>query len=110
MYEALGDIRMRSFITNFYRIIDMCKKFAGNRVNNLSNIPRRGVAPPNALIPRVHLLGNGSTIRIACTRAGLPTAFVQAYHRAISGHCKYRKQILIRTAIYVKPEVTGSEK
>lgn len=45
MYEALGDIRMRSFITNFYRIIDMCKKFAGNRVNNLGNIPRRGVAP-----------------------------------------------------------------
>ncbi|WP_231725631.1 hypothetical protein [Prevotella sp. DNF00663] len=38
-------ISMRNFITNFYRILNICKEFAGNRVNNLGNVSRRGVVP-----------------------------------------------------------------
>ena len=30
---------MRNFITNFVRILGICKDFAGNRVNELGNIP-----------------------------------------------------------------------
>ena len=46
MFKALSTIiYMRNFITNFYRILDICKAFAGNRVNNLGNVPRRGVVP-----------------------------------------------------------------
>ena len=36
---------MRNFITNFVRILGICKDFAGNRVNELGNIPRCGVVP-----------------------------------------------------------------
>ncbi len=36
---------MRNFIANFARILDICKNFAGNRVNALGNVPRRGVVP-----------------------------------------------------------------
>lgn len=47
VYKVLSTIiiYMRNFITNFYRILDVCKKFAGNLVNDLGNIPRRGVVP-----------------------------------------------------------------
>lgn len=38
-------LRMRNFMTNFARILQICKEFAGNRVNDLGNIPRRGVVP-----------------------------------------------------------------
>jgi hypothetical protein len=36
---------MRNFIANFDRILGICKTFAGSRVNELGNIPRRGVVP-----------------------------------------------------------------
>lgn len=36
---------MHNFITNFVRIRQICKEFAGNRVNELGNVPRRGVVP-----------------------------------------------------------------
>lgn len=36
---------MRNFIANFVRILGICKDFAGNRVNSLGNVPRRGVVP-----------------------------------------------------------------
>lgn len=36
---------MRNFMANFVRILGICKAFAGNRVNQLGNIPRRGVVP-----------------------------------------------------------------
>lgn len=36
---------MRNFMANFVRILGICKTFAGNRVNQLGNIPRRGVVP-----------------------------------------------------------------
>lgn len=36
---------MHNFIANFARILGICKEFAGNRVNNLGNVPRRGVVP-----------------------------------------------------------------
>ena len=37
IYKALSTIiiYMRNFITNLYRILDICKKFAGNLVNDL---------------------------------------------------------------------------
>lgn len=37
--------RMRNFIIKFKRIHDICKKFAGNRVNEHGNVPRRGAVP-----------------------------------------------------------------
>ena len=36
---------MRNFITNFVRILGICKDFAGNRVNEHGNVPRCGVVP-----------------------------------------------------------------
>ena len=36
---------MRNFIANFVRILEICKDFAGNRVNELGNVPRCGVVP-----------------------------------------------------------------
>lgn len=39
------DLLMRNFIANFVRILGICKDFAGNRVNALGYIPRRGVVP-----------------------------------------------------------------
>ena len=36
---------MRNFITNFVRILGICKDFAKNRVNELGNVPRCGVVP-----------------------------------------------------------------
>ncbi len=36
---------MRNFIANFVRILGICKVFAGNRVNELGNVPRCGVVP-----------------------------------------------------------------
>ncbi len=37
---------MRNFITNFVRILGICKDFAANRVNEHGNIPRCGVMVP----------------------------------------------------------------
>lgn len=34
---------MRNFIAKFVRIFEICKDFAGNRVNKLGNVPRCGV-------------------------------------------------------------------
>lgn len=36
---------MRNFIANFVRILGIRKDFAGNRVNELGNVPRCGVVP-----------------------------------------------------------------
>lgn len=36
---------MRNIIANFIRILGICKDFAGNRVNELGNVPRCGVVP-----------------------------------------------------------------
>ncbi len=36
---------MRNFMANFVRILGICKDFAGNRVNELGNVPRCGVVP-----------------------------------------------------------------
>lgn len=36
---------MHNFIVKFGKILDIYKKFAGNRVNVLGNVPRRGVVP-----------------------------------------------------------------
>lgn len=36
---------MRNFITNFVRILGICKDFARNRVNDLGNVPRCGAVP-----------------------------------------------------------------
>ena len=36
---------MHNFIANFLKVLDIYKQFAGNRVNELGNIPRRGVVP-----------------------------------------------------------------
>ena len=38
-------LRMRNFIANFVRILGISKEFAGNRVNDLGNIPHCGVVP-----------------------------------------------------------------
>ncbi len=36
---------MRNFIANFVRILGICNDFAGDRVNELGNVPRCGVVP-----------------------------------------------------------------
>lgn len=36
---------MHNFITNFIRILGICKDFAKNRVNDFGNVPRCGVVP-----------------------------------------------------------------
>ena len=36
---------MHNFIVKFGKILDIFKEFAGNRVNDLGNVPRRGVVP-----------------------------------------------------------------
>ena len=36
---------MHNHIANFVKVLDIIKDFAGNRVNELGNIPRRGVIP-----------------------------------------------------------------
>ena len=36
---------MRNFITNFRKILGICKQFAGNRVNEKGNVARCGVVP-----------------------------------------------------------------
>ena len=38
-------IDMHNFVAKFGKILEICKKFAGNRVNEKGNIPRRGVVP-----------------------------------------------------------------
>ena len=38
-------VDMRNFVTKFGKILDICKKFAGNQVNEKGNVPRRGVVP-----------------------------------------------------------------
>ena len=42
---STGTVSMHNFITNFVRTRQICKEFAGNRVNELGNVPRRGVVP-----------------------------------------------------------------
>lgn len=36
---------MHNFAAKYVKILEICKKFAGNLVNNLGNMPRRGVIP-----------------------------------------------------------------
>ena len=36
---------MHNFIVNFGKILDIFKEFAGNRVTEAGNLPRRGVVP-----------------------------------------------------------------
>lgn len=36
---------MRNFIANFVRILGICKDFAGNRINELGNVPKCGGVP-----------------------------------------------------------------
>ena len=38
-------IDMRNFVTKFGKILEICKKFAGNQVNEKGNAPRCGVVP-----------------------------------------------------------------
>ena len=38
-------VDMRNFVTNFRKILEICKQFAGNQVNEKGNVPRRGVVP-----------------------------------------------------------------
>ena len=36
---------MHNFCTKYGKILDICKRFSKNRVNEFGNIPRRGVVP-----------------------------------------------------------------
>ncbi len=38
-------VDMRNFVTNFRKILEICKQFAGNQVNEKGNVPRCGVVP-----------------------------------------------------------------
>ena len=38
-------VDIRNFVTNIRKILEICKQFAGNQVNEKGNVPRRGVVP-----------------------------------------------------------------
>ena len=38
-------MRMHNFIVKFVKILDIFKEFAGNRANDLGNVPHRGIVP-----------------------------------------------------------------
>ena len=38
-------IDMHNFYAKYARIFDICKRFSNNLVNELGNVPRRGVVP-----------------------------------------------------------------
>ena len=38
-------VDIHNFVTNFRKILEICKQFAGNQVNEKGNVPRRGVVP-----------------------------------------------------------------
>ena len=38
-------VDMHNFVTMFGKILEICKKFAGNHVNEKGNVPRCGVVP-----------------------------------------------------------------
>lgn len=38
-------VDMRNFVAKFGKILEICKKFAGNQVNEKGNVPRCGVVP-----------------------------------------------------------------
>ena len=38
-------VDMRNFVAKFGEILEICKKFAGNQVNEKGNVPRCGVVP-----------------------------------------------------------------
>ena len=38
-------IDMHNFVAKFGKILEICKQFAGNLVNEKGNVPRRGVVP-----------------------------------------------------------------
>lgn len=42
---SITALLMRNFIANFVGILGICKDFAGNRVNELGNVPICGVVP-----------------------------------------------------------------
>ena len=39
------NINMHNFYANYSKILDICKRFSNNIVNELGNVPRRGVVP-----------------------------------------------------------------
>ena len=43
--QLIGLSLLHNLIANFVIVIDIFKEFAENRVNELGNIPRRGVIP-----------------------------------------------------------------
>lgn len=42
---SLNIIAMHNFIAKFRKILEICKQYAGNQVNEKGNVPRRGVVP-----------------------------------------------------------------
>jgi len=38
-------VDMRNFVTKLGKILEICKKFAGNLINEKGNVSRRGVVP-----------------------------------------------------------------
>ncbi len=42
---SYNTISMHNFIAKFRKVLEICKQYAGNQVNERGNIPRRGVVP-----------------------------------------------------------------
>ena len=55
---------MHNFIANFVKVLDFYKHFAGNRVNELGNIPRRGVVPKFSDLEVIALLATAEALGI----------------------------------------------
>ena len=55
---------MYNFKAKFDKILDICKKFSKNLVNELGNIPRRGVVPhfPDIEVVSLSILAESESI------------------------------------------------
>ena len=57
-------IDMHNFVAKFGKILEICKQFAGNLVNEKGNVPRRGVVPTFSDLEVVALSITAETLSI----------------------------------------------
>ena len=57
---------MHNFIANFVNVLDIYKEFAGNRINELGNIPRRDVVPKFSDLEVIALSATAEALGIDC--------------------------------------------
>ena len=81
---------MHNFIIKFGKILDIFKEFAGNRVNEFGNVPRRGVVPKFSDLEVLALSATAEVLRKAAKGTLHPHRgqSVGSYNPAI---CQFRQ-------------------